>query len=58
MIYLLTNHQLFYAYMKSRENPEPQYWPDQSQPIRENNLYWTTLSRIGRGALSVSQSQF
>ena len=44
--------------MKSRENPEPQYWPDQSQPIREDNLYWTTLSRIGRGALSVSQSQF
>jgi len=23
------------TYIKSRDNPEHQYWPDQSQPIRE-----------------------
>jgi hypothetical protein len=40
------------------ENPEHQYWPDQSQPIREINPYCLTLSRISRVVLSVSQMQF
>ena len=46
------------TYVKSRENPEHQYWPDQNRPIREKNPYWLTLSRIGRVLLSVSQKLF
>ena len=42
-------------YVKSRDNPEHQH---HSQPMREKNLYWTTLSRIGQDVLSVSQRQF
>jgi len=41
------------VYVKYREIPEHQYWLDQSRPIRENNPYWQTLSRIGRVVLSV-----
>ena len=37
------------TYVKSR---------DSGTPIRENNLYWPTLSCIGRVVLSVSQRQF
>ena len=30
------------TYVKSRENAEHQYWPDQNLPIRVKNLYWPT----------------
>ena len=36
------------TYVKSRDNPEHQYWPDQRQPIQEKIC-------IGRVVLSVSQ---
>jgi hypothetical protein len=36
------------TYVKSRDSPEHQYWPDQRQPIREKIC-------IGRVVLSVSQ---
>jgi hypothetical protein len=35
-----------------------QHWLDHSLPMREKNLYWTTLSRISQVVLSVSQRQF
>ena len=64
MIYLLINdsdrhlYLIVDTYVKSRENRDHQYWPDQSGPIREKNLYWPTLSCIGRAILAVSQRQF
>ena len=49
----MTEHLYFIvnAYVKSRENPEHQYWPVQSRPIRDQIC-------IGRVVLSVSQRQF
>ena len=45
------------TYVKSRENLEHQYWPDQSGSIRKKYiLYWQTVGRIRRVVLSVSQS--
>jgi hypothetical protein len=56
----VTEHLYFIidAYVKPKENPEHQYWPDQSRTKREKNLYWTTMSGIDRVVLSVSQRHF
>ena len=60
MIYLLINHKNLTVdmYAKSRENPEHQYWPDQSWQIRGKKKVLPTLPCIGRVGLSVSQKQF
>jgi len=34
--------------VKSRENPEHKYWPDQSRALQEKNPYWLTSSSINR----------
>jgi hypothetical protein len=52
MIYLLINdserHLYFIVdiYVKSRENRDHQYWPDQSRPIRENKSVCPVLAKL------------
>jgi hypothetical protein len=51
-------HFIIDTYVKSREIPEHQYWPDQSRPIWEKICIGRLCPHIGQVVLSVSQRQF